>query len=141
MTRIAVTPTLSIDDDDLTLRFVAASGPGGQNVNKVATAVELRFDTARLGETPPGYLRRLAILAGQRMTREGVLVIFAQTHRSQLRNREDAVSRLVRLLAQAAEVRAKRRPTKPTRGSQERRLQGKTVRSGIKRLRSKPPEG
>jgi ribosome-associated protein len=138
MTRIAILPKLSIEEDDLVFRFVSASGPGGQNVNKVATAVELRFDTARLGETPPGYMSRLAKLAGQRMTREGVIVLFAQTHRSQLRNREDALARLVELLAKAGEVRAKRRPTKPTRGSRERRLQGKAARSGVKKMRGRP---
>lgn len=141
MPRISITPTLSIDEEDLTFRFVQASGPGGQNVNKVATAVELRFDTACLGETPPGFMKRLAEAAGQRMTRDGIIVIFAQAHRSQLRNRDDAVTRLVQLLAAASVVRAKRRPTRPTRGSQERRLQGKAVRSGIKRMRGKPPEG
>ncbi|HEX3984161.1 MAG TPA: alternative ribosome rescue aminoacyl-tRNA hydrolase ArfB [Acidisoma sp.] len=141
MPRIAITPTLSIDEEDLAFRFVLASGPGGQNVNKVSTAVELRFDTARLGEMPPGYQQRLATLAGQRMTRDGVIILFAQTYRSQIRNREDAVDRLIRLLAQAAEVRAKRRPTRPTRGSQERRLEGKAARSGIKRMRGKPTDG
>ena len=141
MARIPVTSSFAIDEDDLTFRFVLASGPGGQNVNKVSTAVELRFDTARLGEMPAGYIGRLIKLAGQRMTQDGVIVIFSQEHRSQLRNREDAVARLVELLAKAAVVPRKRRPTKPTRGSQERRLAGKAVRSGIKRMRGRPTDG
>lgn len=140
MARISITPSLSIDEDDLSFRFVHASGPGGQNVNKVATAVELRFDTVRMDEPSPGFRRRLETAAGQRMTQDGVIVIFAQAHRSQIRNREDALARLVALLAKAAAVQRKRRPTKPTRGSQERRLEGKALRSGIKRMRGKPAD-
>ncbi|MCB8874732.1 alternative ribosome rescue aminoacyl-tRNA hydrolase ArfB [Acidisoma silvae] len=138
MARIPVTASLSIDEDDLTFRFVLASGPGGQNVNKVSTAVELRFDATRMEEPSAGFLRRLRTEAGQRMTQDGVIVIFAQAYRSQIRNKEDAIERLVALLTKAAEVQRKRRPTRPTLGSQKRRLEGKALRSGVKRMRGKP---
>ncbi|MCB8880377.1 aminoacyl-tRNA hydrolase [Acidisoma cellulosilytica] len=141
MARIPITASLSIDEDDLTFRFVLASGPGGQNVNKVSTAVELRFDSTKLEEPSSGFLRRLQTEAGQRMTQDGVIVIFAQTHRSQIRNKEEALARLVALLAKAAEVQRKRRPTRPTLGSQKRRLDGKALRSGVKRMRGKPLDG
>jgi ribosome-associated protein len=138
MAMIPVTADLTIDEKLLDIRFVHASGPGGQNVNKVSTAVELRFDT-RAWETMPEAMRpRLAALAGQRMTQDGVIVIFAQSFRSQARNRDDAIDRLVKLLAAAAVTPRKRRPTRPTHGSQQRRLEGKTRRAGVKRMRGKP---
>ena len=140
MARIPITSSLSIDEDDLTFRFVLASGPGGQNVNKVSTAVELRFDSTKLEEPSPGFRRRLQTEAGQRMTQDGIIVIFAQTHRSQIRNKEEALARLVALLAKAAEVQRKRRPTRPTLGSQKRRLEGKALRGGVKRMRGKPAD-
>ncbi|MBW4022521.1 MAG: aminoacyl-tRNA hydrolase [Proteobacteria bacterium] len=141
MGNIPISAGLSIDDRLLNIRFVHASGPGGQNVNKVSTAVELRFDTQAWAEMPAGMRSRLATLAGQRMTQDGVIVIFAQSFRSQARNREDAIARLVALLAEAAVAPRKRRATRPTYGSQQRRLEGKTHRAGIKRLRGRPPEG
>jgi len=140
MGRIPIAAGLSIDERALDISFVHASGPGGQNVNKVSTAVELRFDTAAWDAMPDGMRTRLAALAGQRMTQDGVIVIFAQNFRSQARNREDAIARLVTLLAAAAVAPRKRRPTRPTLGSQQRRLEGKTRRAGIKRMRSKPAE-
>jgi ribosome-associated protein len=140
MGRIPVAAGLSIDERALDISFVHASGPGGQNVNKVSTAVELRFDTRAWTAMPDGMRTRLAALAGQRMTQDGVIVIFAQSFRSQVRNREDAIARLVTLLAAAAVAPRKRRPTRPTLGSQQRRLEGKTRRAGIKRMRGKPTE-
>jgi len=140
MVMIPVTAGLAIDERDLAIRFVHASGPGGQNVNKVSTAVELRFDTRAWDAMPEGMRPRLAALAGQRMTQDGVIVIFAQSFRSQARNREDAIQRLVALLAEAAVVPRRRRATRPSLGSKQRRLEGKTHRASIKRLRGKPIE-
>ncbi|GAB0115353.1 alternative ribosome rescue aminoacyl-tRNA hydrolase ArfB [Acidisoma sp. C75] len=140
MARITLPSGLVLDEADLGFRFVHASGPGGQNVNKVATAVELRFDSRGVSGLPEGLLARLPRLAGQRMTQEGVIIILAQSFRSQLRNREDALARLDALLLAAAEVPRRRRPTRPTRGSQERRLDGKAKRAGIKKLRGAPME-
>jgi ribosome-associated protein len=129
---IRITDELHIDEAAITLDFVRASGPGGQNVNKVSSAVQLRFDTAGL----PGDVRhRLRALAGSRLTKDGVVVLEAQRFRSQERNREDALERLVELLRQAA-VRPKRRiKTRPTKGSKQRRLEGKRRRSETKQGR------
>jgi ribosome-associated protein len=140
MGMIPVTAGLAIDEGALQIRFVHASGPGGQNVNKVSTAVELRFDTRGWEAMPEGMRPRLMALAGQRMTQDGVIVIFAQSFRSQARNREDAIQRLVALLAEAAVVPRRRRATRPSLGAKQRRLEGKTHRAGIKRLRGKPIE-
>jgi ribosome-associated protein len=140
MGMIRITAGLSIDERTLEIRFVHASGPGGQHVNKVSTAVELRFDTRAWDAMPDGMGTRLAALAGQRMTQDGVIVIFAQSFRSQARNREDAIQRLVALLAEAAVVPRRRRPTRPSLGARQRRLESKTHRADLKRLRGRPSE-
>lgn len=128
-----------IDEREIEENFVRASGPGGQNVNKLATAVQLRFD-ARHSPSLPGDVReRLERIAGSRLTRDGVLVIIAQRHRTQARNRADALERLVGLIRQAAVAPVKRRPTKPTKASRERRIEGKKRRAGIKQLRRSKP--
>jgi ribosome-associated protein len=135
---IEVTSFLSLNPDDLSFTFVRASGPGGQNVNKVATACELRFNLAGAA-LPPDVKARLVPLVGSKLTKDGVVVIQADRFRSQEMNREDAVQRLVELVRKAA-VRPKRRiATKPTRASKERRLEGKSKRSGVKKMRQGKP--
>jgi ribosome-associated protein len=133
---IHVTDTIAIDEREVDERFVRASGPGGQNVNKVATAVELRFDVAA-SSLPPDVKRRLAALAGSRMTTEGVLVLDSREHRTQAQNREAARARLVTLLQQAAVRPKKRRPTKPKPAAREARLKAKKLRSEVKKRRSR----
>jgi ribosome-associated protein len=136
---IHVTSSISIDERELEERFIRASGPGGQNVNKLSTAVQLRFDVRRSPSLPAGVRARLERLAGQRLTRDGVLVITAQRHRTQERNRQDALDRLIELIRRAAVPPVPRRPTRPTAGSRERRLQSKKQRSNIKGLRQGKP--
>ena len=140
MGTVRITESLTLDEDELVERFVRASGPGGQNVNKVSTAVELRFDVRGSASLPPAVRVRLARLAGRRLTDEGVLVIRAERFRTQERNREDARARLVELVRRAAVVPKRRIPTKPTRASKERRLEGKTKRSHVKQLRRTKPD-
>jgi ribosome-associated protein len=136
---IRITPTLSIDEDQIEERFIRASGPGGQNVNKVATAVQLRFDTERCESLPPPVRKRLARLAGRRMSKDGVLVIEARRFRSQEQNRQDARERLLALLREAAIAPARRKPTRPTKASKRRRLDDKTRRSRVKQRRGRVP--
>jgi ribosome-associated protein len=136
---IRVTHTISIDDDELDEQFVRASGPGGQNVNKLSSAVQLRFDVRRSPNLPGDVRARLERLAGRRLTREGVLIISAQRHRTQERNRQDARERLIELIRRAAVAPIPRRATRPTAGSRERRLQSKKHRSSIKGLRQGKP--
>ena len=134
---LEVTPTLVIDESELDERFVRASGPGGQNVNKVATAVELRFDVANSPKLLPDVRERLRVLAGTRMTSEGVLLIDARRHRTQAQNREDARLRLTELLRQALVKPKRRRKTKPTKSSVEKRVQSKKRRAQTKRGRGR----
>jgi len=129
-----VTETIVIDERELEERFIRASGPGGQNVNKLESAVQLRFDVRR-SSLSEEVRARLARLAGRRMTQDGVLVITAQQHRTQERNRADARERLVDLIRRAAVRPAKRTPTKPTRASRQRHRAAKQHRAGIKKLR------
>lgn len=137
---IQVTETITIDDDELEESFIRASGPGGQNVNRVATAVELRFDVDASPGLSAGVRARLKRLAGNRMTNNGVLVIKAERFRSQERNREDARERLIALIRQAAVEPRPRIRTRPSKAAKERRLRNKKERSETKqRRRQKPP--
>jgi ribosome-associated protein len=135
---IEITPRLSIDESEITERFVRASGPGGQNVNKTSTAVELRFDVRGSPSLPDEVKERLEGLAGSRLTQDGVIVLFAQSHASQLLNREDALRRLVDLIRRATVVPKARKKTRPTYASKLRRLEGKSKRSGVKAMRGRP---
>jgi ribosome-associated protein len=137
---LRITDEIAIDEREIGLSFILASGPGGQNVNKVATAVELRFDVGRSPALPEGVRARLATLAGRRLTQGGVLIIVARRHRTQERNRQDALERLVELIRQAAVAPRYRRPTRPTAASKQRRLVAKNRRGAIKRGRATPAE-
>jgi len=135
---IRITQGISVREAEVKLDFIRSSGPGGQNVNKVATAVQLRFHVLRSPSLPEDVRRRLVTIAGKRVSKEGVLLIDARRFRTQERNRQDAEERLAQWIRKAAEKPKKRIKTKPTAGSRERRLKGKRQRSETKRLR-KPP--
>jgi ribosome-associated protein len=137
---IRVTGTITIDEDEIHQQFIRSSGPGGQNVNKVATAVQLRFDVVHSPSLPEDVRERLTRLAGKRMNREGYLIIDARRFRTQEQNRQDSVARLVDLIRQAAQKPKTRKRTKPTLGSKERRLESKHRRGKIKHLRRAEPE-
>lgn len=132
---LEITDKIAIDERELTERFIRASGPGGQNVNKVSTAVELRFDVRRSPSLPEAVRERLERLAGSRMTDEGVLVIRAERFRTQEMNREDARARLAELVVKALHVPKRRVPTKPSRAAKARRVDSKVKRGNVKKLR------
>lgn len=139
MPRLAVTEDLSIDEAELQFRFIAAAGPGGQNVNKVATAVQLRFDARRSPSLTDSVSVRLQRLAGSRLTQDGEIIIQANRFRTQERNRADAVERLLDLIREATVAPKIRRATRPTKASRERRLDSKVRRGAVKSLRQRRP--
>ena len=132
---IQVTPAIAIDERDISEQFIRSSGPGGQNVNKVATAVQLRFDVGASKSLPDEVRKRLIRLAGRRVTVEGVLIVDARRFRTRERNRKDAMKRLTDLIRRAAERPKRRRKTKPTAASKRRRLETKRRRGEVKRMR------
>ncbi len=136
---IRVNAQISLDEREIEESFVRASGPGGQNVNKLSTAVQLRFDVRGSPSLPAQVKERLGRLAGTRLTRDGVLVITARSHRTQARNRADALDRLLELIRRAAIAPRARRPTRPTKASRERRIETKKRHAGLKRLRRVKP--
>ncbi|MSO64218.1 MAG: aminoacyl-tRNA hydrolase [Alphaproteobacteria bacterium] len=138
MASIRITATLALPEGELEFRAIRASGPGGQNVNKVSSAVQLRFDVERSTALPPAVRARLRRLAGSRLSKDGVLTIHAQSLRSHERNRAEAIERFVDLVRRAAVAPVPRRPTKPTKGARERRLSAKARRGQFKRLRRLP---
>ncbi len=137
VSRLIVLPEIAIDDSEIEEHFILSSGAGGQNVNKVASAVQLRFDVRRSPSLPDDVKHRLAVLAGHRMTKEGVLVITARQSRDQQRNRAEARARLFDLIRRAAVTPKKRKPTRPTAASRERRIRHKKAHSRLKKLRSR----
>ena len=135
---IYVTDAIGLDEGEIEIRQVKASGPGGQHVNKTSSAIELRFDVDNSPSLTPDVKARLTKIAGSRMTLEGELLIFAQSHRSQEMNRQDAIGRLIALVQRAAEAPKPRKKTRPTKASKERRLAEKSRRSGVKSMRGRP---
>ena len=136
---IRITDSISLDEREIEENFVRSAGPGGQNVNKLATAVQLRFDVRHSPSLPPDVRARLERLAGRRLTGEGVLIIIAQRHRTQERNRQEARERLIDLIRRAATPPKPRHATRPTAASRRQRLEAKARRSRLKRLRATKP--
>jgi len=132
---IRINDTLSIDESELTITYIRASGPGGQNVNKVSSAAQLRFDARNTPSLPAWVRRRLERIAGSRLTTDGEIVITAERHRTQEANRRDAIQRLVEMIREAAQRPKRRIPTKPSRAARAKRVDSKTKRGRIKRLR------
>ena len=135
---IYVTDAIGLDEGEIEIRQVKASGPGGQHVNKTSSAIELRFDVENSPSLTPEVKARLTKVAGSRMTLEGELLIFAQSHRSQEMNRQDAIGRLIALIQRAAEAPRPRKKTRPTKASKERRLASKSRRAEVKSMRGRP---
>lgn len=138
MASIPITAGIIIDESELEESFILSSGAGGQNVNKVSSAVQLRFDVVRSPSLPDPVRLRLIALSGSRLTKDGVLILVGRQYRDQNRNRIDVRERLAELIREAAIIPKKRRPTRPTRASKERRIEGKKVRANIKKNRGRP---
>lgn len=138
MGTIRIAPGIVVDENELEESFILSSGAGGQNVNKVSSAVQLRFDVVRSPSLPDPVRHRLIALSGSRLTKDGVLILVGRQYRDQNRNRMDVRERLAELIREAAVIPKKRRPTKPTRASKERRIRGKKNRANVKKNRGRP---